>query len=112
MKTIIVLALMVMAGVLMTGPALGNETSRTDLEAIVDEYISACEAKSAMLNSRSENIRRDAMLACLRATFCRNAKAELIAELVAGNVSPKKHTVHHYLNARFNAVVGARLALK
>jgi hypothetical protein len=112
MKTILVLAVMVMAGMLMTGPALGNETSRTELEAIVDEYIAACEAKSAMLKSSSENIRRDAMLACLRATFCRNARAELIAELVGGNVAPKKHSVHHYLNARFEEVVGARLALK
>ena len=96
----------------MTGPALGDETNRAELEAIVDEYISVCEAKSAMLNSSSENLRRDAMRACLRATFCRNSREELIAELVAGNVAPRRHTVHHYLNARFNEVVGTKLALK
>ena len=96
----------------MTGPALGDETNRAELEAIVDEYISVCEAKSAMLNSSSENLRRDAMRACLRATFCRNSREELIAELVGGNVAPRRHTVHHYLNARFNEVVGTKLALK
>ena len=112
-KAVIILAVMVMAGMMVTGPVYGNETNRAELEAIVDEYISACEAKSAMLNSSSKNIRRDAMRACLRATFCRNAKDELIDELVAGNVAPKKHTVHHYLNARFNEVVSAKqLALK
>jgi hypothetical protein len=108
----VLLLVMVVAGIIMTGPALGGD-SRAELEAIVDDYIAACEAKSAMLNSSSENLRRDAMHACLRATFCRNSKARLIDELVANDVAPKEHTVHHYLNARFNEVVSAKeLALK
>ena len=111
-KAIIILSAMVIAGMIMAGPAAGGD-NRVELEAIVDDYIAACEAKSAMLNSSSENIRRAAMLSCLRATFCRNSKAELIDELVANRVAPKTHKVHHYLNARFNELVAAKqLALR
>jgi hypothetical protein len=112
-KAIMMLASMVMAGMMVTVPALGGDTNRAELEAIVNDYIAACEAKSALLNSSSENIRRAAMHACLRATFCRNSKAVLIDEMIANKVAPKAHTVHHYLNARFNEIVSAReLALK
>ena len=103
-KAIFLLSAMVAVG-MITVPALGGETHRAELETIVDKYIAACEAKSAMLDSRSENIRRSAMRACLRASFCRTSRAELIDELVARNVEPKPHKVHHFLNARFNEVV-------
>ncbi len=113
LKAIIVLLAMAIAGMMVTGPAIGGETNRAELEAIVDDYISACEAKSAMLNSGSENIRRAAMLSCLRATFCRKARSELIDEMVAKNVEPKPYKVHHFLNARFNDVVDSKqLALR
>ena len=111
-KAIVVLLVMVVAGIMMTGPARGSD-NRVQLEAIVNKYIANCESKFAMLNSSSENIRRAAVLTCLRATFCRNSKAALIDEMVANHVAPKEHTVHHYLNARFNEVVSAeKLALK
>ena len=111
-KAIVILLVMAVAGMMMAGPARGSD-NRAELEAIVNEYIAACEAKSAMLNSRSENIRQAAIRACLRATFCRNSKAVLIDELVANHVVPKDHTVHHYLNARFNKHVSIReLAIK
>ena len=107
-----ILLVMVVAGMMMTGPARGSD-NRAELEAIVNDYIAACEAKSAMLNSSSENIRQAAIRACLRATFCRNSKDALIDELVANHVAPKEHTVHHYLNARFNKIfIAGELALK
>ena len=113
LKAIIVLSAMVMAGLMLTGPAVSGENNRASLEAIVDEYISACEAKSAMLNSSSVNIRRAAMLACLRATFCRTSKTELIDEMVAQHIEAKPYKVHHFLNARFNEIVlSNQLALK
>ncbi|MGD8342579.1 MAG: hypothetical protein PVI38_01555 [Desulfobacterales bacterium] len=112
-KAIKVLSAMVLTGLMLTGPVVGGETNRTSLEAIVDEYISACEAKSAMLNSSSLNIRRAAMLSCLRATFCRTSKTELVDEMVARNIEAKPYKVHHFLNARFNEIVSAhQLALK
>ena len=103
-KAIVVFLVMVVTGLIMTGPARGSD-NRAQLEAIVNQYIATCEAKSAMLISSSENIRRAAMHKCLRATFCRNSKAVLINEMVANHVAPKEHTVHHYLNARFKEVV-------
>ena len=111
-KAVALLLIIAVAGMMMTGPAVGGGY-RAELEAIVNDYIAACEAKSAMLNSSSKNIRLAAMHACLRAAYCRNSKAALIDEMVANNVAPKEHTVHHYLNARFNEIVSAKeLALK
>jgi hypothetical protein len=104
---------MVMAGMMVTVSTLGGDTNRAALEAIVNDYIAACEVKSAMIRSRSKNIRRAAVKAFVQATFFRNSKAVLIDELVANNVAPKEHTVHHYLNARFNKIVSVgKLALK
>ncbi|MGD1969132.1 MAG: hypothetical protein PVF86_16700 [Desulfobacterales bacterium] len=112
-KTIIMLLVMVGAGMMLNGPALGGETNRAHLEAIVDDYIAACERKSAMLDSSSANIRRDAMLACLRATFCRTSKDALLDEMLASNVEPKPYKVRHFLNARFDEIVRInQLALK
>jgi len=112
-KAIIILSSMVMAAMMVTVSTLGGDTNRAALEAVVNDYIAACEAKSAMFESRSKNIQRVAVHAFVRATFCRNLKAVLIDELVANNVAPKKHTVHHYLNARFNKIFSTgELALK
>jgi hypothetical protein len=90
-KAIIMLSSMVVAGMMVTIPNLGGDTNSAELEAIVNDY----------------------MLAFVRATFCRSSKTVLIDELVANDVAPKKHTVHHYLNARFNKIVNSgELALK
>ena len=104
-KAIFMLSAMVAAGMMLAVPALGGETHRAELTAMVDRYIAACEAKSAMLDSRSENIRRSAVRSCLRGTLCRTSRTELIDELVAGNVEPKPYKVHHFLNSRFKEVV-------
>ncbi|MGD8303041.1 MAG: hypothetical protein PVI55_11530 [Desulfobacterales bacterium] len=106
-KAIMVLSAMVMAGLMLTGPVVSGEINRMSLEAIVDQYISACEAKSAMLDSSSVNIRQAAMLSCLRATFCRRSKTELVDEMVARNIEAKPYKVRHFLNARFNEVVSS-----
>ena len=112
-KAIIMLSSMVMAAMMVTVPDLTGEANRAELEVIVNDYIAACEAKSSMIDSRSKNIRRAAVQAFMRATFCRNSKAMLIDELVASDVAPKKHTVHYYLNSRFNKIVNrGELALK
>jgi len=107
-SAIFILSAMVAAGTMLTVPALSGETHRAELAAIVDHYIAACEAKSAMLDSRSENIRRSAMRACLKAIFYKNTKADLIGALVANNVAPKPYKVHRFLNARFNEIVAAK----
>ena len=107
-KAIFVLSAMVAAGMILTVPALGDETHRAKLEALVEAYISECEAKSAFLSSTSANIRRSAMRACLKAIFYKKTKAELIDALVANNVAPKPYKVRKFLNARFNEVAEAK----
>lgn len=108
LRKIIILSAAVVAVMIKVLPALGGDTTRAKLEAIVDDYISTCEAKSALLNSSSENIRRSALRACLKAIFYKNTKAELIDALVADNVAPKPYKVRRFLNARFNKVVTAK----
>ena len=107
-KAIFILSAMVAAGMMLTVPALGDESHRAELEAIVEAYISKCEAKSALLNSTSANIRRSAMRACLKAIFCRKTKTELIDALVTNDVEPKSYKVHRFLNARFDEVAAAK----
>ena len=108
LQAAIILSTVVFAVTILALLALASDTNRSKLEAIVDDYIANCEAKSALLNSSSENIRRSAMRACLKAHFYRNTKAELIDALVANNVAPKPYKVRQFMNARFNEVVAVK----
>ena len=111
-KNLIVLSVIVFVGMFMAFPVLGDNSNEAErkasMESIVNAYIAACEAKSALLDSRSETLRKAAMLACLKAVFCKNSKEELIGELLSNGIEPKPYKVHHFLNARFMDVVGAR----
>jgi len=107
MKITVLLSAIVLYGIFFTGPAIGDDY-RAALEVIVDEYIASCEAKSVMLESGSEKIRKAAMLACLKATFCRNCKVRLIDVLVANGVTPKPHAVQAFLNDQFNDLIRSR----
>jgi hypothetical protein len=107
-NAIFILSAMAVVATVMALPALGGDTTRSKLEAIVEDYISNCEAKSAFLNSSSVNIRRSAMRACLKAVFYKSTKAELIDALVANNIAPKPYKVRRFLNARFNEVVASK----
>jgi len=102
----IVLFAMVLTAILCPIPALGNNSEvverKAKLEALVDEYIACCEAKSALGSSRSEKIRRSAMRSCLKAAYCRHSKAELVDVMLEKNIEPKAYKVHHFLNDRFN----------
>ena len=107
LKTIFSLTAMVAAGMMLTVSAPGDGSYRAELEAIVEDYIAKCEAKSALLNSTSANIRRSAMRACLKAIFCKKTKTELIDALVANNIAPKPYKVRRFLDMRFNEVAAA-----
>ena len=94
-----------MALVLCAGPVLGQDTmdakKRAELEALVDNYIASCEAKSALLSSSSETIRRSATRACLKATYCRHHHKALIDEMVKQNIDPKPYKVQRFLSEKF-----------
>lgn len=79
---------------------------REQLEALVEEYIAACESKSELLDSTSDNIRRAAQYACAKGSLCKTLKSELIDELEAKDIAPLKHKVYYFLNVRFKEMAG------
>ena len=93
-------------------PAHGNSIkggeTKAKLESLVDEYIASCDAKSAMRSSRSENIRRSANRSCMKATYCRSTREELVKEMLENNIEPKAYKVHLYLNEKFQGHVQAK----
>ena len=99
-KTTIVILGIVLTAILCSMPALGidAETAETKarLEALVEEYIACCEAKSALRSS------------CMKAAYCRHSKEELVELMLEKNVEPKAYKVRHFLNDRFNVTLQAK----
>ena len=116
-NTTTIFSIIVLTLVLCAVPVLGQDTMdaemKAELEALVDKYIASCEAKSALLSSKSENIRRSATLACLKATYCRHHRKELIDEMVKQNIEPKPYKIRHFLSEKFiDAVPDYNLAAR
>jgi len=111
-KTTIVMFAIVLTAVCCTSPALAKNTevveTKVRLEALVEEYIACCEAKSALRSSRSEKIRRSAMRSCMKADYCRHSKQELVEAMLENNIEPKAYKVRHFLNDSFNAALQAK----
>lgn len=112
-RTTMVLSVIVLATALCTLPAHGNHTdataTKTKLAVLVDDYIACCDAKSAMRNSRSENIRRTAMRSRMKAAYFIHAKEELVEEMIESNIEPKAYKVRLFLNEKFHITL---LAIK
>jgi hypothetical protein len=111
-KTTMVMFAMVLAAVFCPIPALANNTEAVEekarLEALVEEYIACCQAKSALRSSRSEKIRRSAMRSCMKAAYCKHSKEELVEAMLENNIEPKAYKVRHFLNDRFNGTLQAK----
>jgi hypothetical protein len=110
-------SIIVLTLVLCAVPVLGQDTmnaeKKAELEAVVDRYIASCEAKSTLLSSNSENIRRSATLACLKATYCRHHRKELVGEMLRKNIKPKPYKVRRFLSEKFlDAVPDYNLAVR
>jgi hypothetical protein len=69
--------------------------------AMVEVYILSCENKAILGSSRSINIRKSAMLSCLKGSFCRHSKEELVNAMLKNGIEPKPYKVRHFLNERF-----------
>ena len=111
-KTTIIMFAIVLTAVFCTIPALGKKTeameTKVRLETLVEEYIACCEAKSALRSSRSEKIRRSAKRSCMKASYCRHSKQELVEAMLENNIEPKAYKVRHFLNDRFNVTLQAK----
>ena len=67
----------------------------------IEKKISNCKAKTALKNSRSENLQMKANLAQKQLIFFTNNKNELIDEMIDQQIGYKQYKVEHYLNRRF-----------
>lgn len=84
----------------------GQVTLKTHYDTFIDELISRCEYKeAAMFDSKLNNIRRAASLACLKAAYLKTHKEILIGKLMAEEVGIKTHKIQYYLNKEFFAVL-------
>ena len=89
-------------------PAIGDDTktieTRAKLETLIDRYIVSCGAKSELLNSRSNTIRKSAIRSCRIANFCLTSREVLIKEMIEKNIEPKHYKVNLFLNEKFQAI--------
>jgi hypothetical protein len=67
----------------------------------IEHKISCCDGKSHMWDSRSENLRRQARLSILKASFYSANKEKLVHEMLVRGIEAKPYKVSHYLNKRF-----------
>ncbi len=92
--------------------ALGNNTStaarKAKLEALVEEYIACCDAKSTMRGSKSAKIRHSAMRSRMKAAYYRKSKEELVEGMLENNIEPKVYKVRYFLNDRFHRSLQAK----
>ena len=104
-KTIMSVAV-ILTAVICAGPALSGDNNEADvrakLEVLVDEYVNKCNAKSELLGSRSENIRKSATISCMKASYTHHNKEALIQELLDKNIEPKAYKVRLFLSVKFN----------
>lgn len=67
----------------------------------LDQFVTKCESKAEMQNSKCINIRREAALSCLKAHFFEFHREDLIKSMIAENIGTKPYQIHYYLTARF-----------
>jgi hypothetical protein len=75
--------------------------------ALVEQYLENNEAKGAMLDSQSENLRNEAARSLMKTAFVVSFRQQLIREMAANDVTPKAYAVNHYINGRFYEIVRA-----
>ena len=110
-KAIMIISAIVVTGIVMAAPTPGDGT-RAEFEAMLDNYIAECEGKAEMIGSSGrEDIQPEAMLAYLKASFCRNTKQVLIRELVEKKIVPEQQNVDDFLNVRFYDILKRKAPL-
>jgi len=102
----------ILATMIFAMPAIGDDTKtieiRAKLEVLIDRYIVSCGAKSELLNSRSDTIRKSSIRACRIANFCLTSREMLINEMLKNNIEPKHYKVSRFLKKKFRITVLAK----
>jgi len=101
----IIAVVTILALAFWTAPVAGGDTETVDLagkyEILIDNTIAKCLEKGRHLDSRSSNLRRAAIISCLKAGYLKAHKEELTVYLVGVKVVPSSGIVQYHLNKKF-----------
>lgn len=88
----------------------GIDNLETKYGIYIDEYISKLESKTDILrNTKSEKLRKQALLDCMRLNFLKTNKEDLTKTLSAYSVGQNPYVIQKFLDRNFfNAVKRAR----
>lgn len=104
-KTFLTLSAVALIMLFWPSQGLGQSSTTTQKGRIfgsyLDHFITKCESKRVMRNSRCINIRRDVALSCLKAHFLEFHREDLIRSMIAKDIGTKPHQMHYYLNRKF-----------
>jgi hypothetical protein len=104
-KTFFILAIVSLAMILSVSPVAGGEMNVDDQRAVyaklIDRCTAHCDAKSALRNSRSKNLRQKAKISCLKAAYLNTYKEMIIQELIANDIKPELYKVQYIVNSMF-----------
>lgn len=78
-----------------------QSNATVDYEVAINQIISNCEKKECMCDSRCTHLRQYAKQKLAKARFVKANKNDLIAELIAEGVPPKRYRIERYINTRF-----------
>lgn len=76
----------------------------------IEQFSSRCASMARMRKSKLLNIRREAAMKCLKATFLETYKDELVEKMMADNVEVKEYKMQIYLNKKFFEVLNLAVA--
>ncbi len=89
--------------------SLAGEAGDVNLNAhygeIIDNLVAKCKFKTQMRYSKSEVIRKAAMLSCLKTTFYNKNREALIRGMIGDNIGLKRYKAEYYLNTQFYNLV-------
>lgn len=101
----IIAVVTILALAFWTAPVAGGDTEPVDLagkyEVLIDDAIAKCLGKGRHLDSRSPNLRRAAIISCLKAGYLKAHKEELTVYLVGAKAVPSSGIVQYHLNKKF-----------
>ena len=104
-RAIIITICTAMALACLTTQGVGDDTGPIDLAgtyaAVINDTITRCLQKGQHLDSRSPNLRRAAIISCLKAGYLKAHKQDLIVYLANVMAVPSTGIIQYHLNKKF-----------
>jgi hypothetical protein len=97
----------------MPDPGMGasfppTEKLSSEYQSLIEKSIQICRSKSCRCTSRSEAIRRDAAIACMKAAYLRTFQSDLIRRMIEEEIQPNPFHVRLYVNHSFHDTIKSR----